>query len=237
MAKAHASWTVLPHALIEKLTDNLWRVEGSLENMPLRRVMTVARRANGGLVVHNAIALGDAEMAELDAWGEVAAILVPNGFHRLDAPTWKARYPNARVYAPAGARKKVEEVVRVDGTYEDFDGDDAVSLSMIDGTAGGEGVMKVVSKDGVTLVFNDAVFNMPHLTGTQGFVMRHVTQSSGGPRVTRVARFFLVKDKTAFRAALGALANTPSLVRVIVSHHEMIVSNPREAILAAAQTL
>jgi hypothetical protein len=237
MAKAHASWTILPHGPIEKLSENLWRVEGALANMPLRRVMTLARRTDGGLVVHNAIALGDAEIAEIDAWGEVTAILVPNGYHRLDAPSFEERYPNARVYAPSGARKKVEEVVPVDGTYADFPSDAAVSLSEIDGTAGGEGVMKVASKDGVTLVFNDAIFNMPHLNGAQGFVMRHITQSSGGPRVTRVARFFLVKDKAAFRAALAALADTPDLVRVIVSHHEMITSQPREALLAAAQTL
>lgn len=237
MAKAHTSWTVLPHDPIEKLGENLWRVEGSLEGMPLERVMTVVKRADGGLVVHNAIALDEPSMAELDAWGEVTAILVPNGYHRLDAPSFQQRYPNAKVYAPAGARKKVEEVVRVDGTYEDFASDESVSLSTLDGTASGEGVMKVVSNDGVTLVFNDAIFNMPHLSGAQGFMLRHVTQSTGGPRVSRVGRFFLVKDKAAFRAGLAALADTPGLVRVIVSHHLMITEEPRRAILAAAETV
>ena len=237
MAKAHASWTVLPHAPIEKLAENLWRVEGSLDNMPLKRVMTVAKRADGGLVVHNAIALDDASMAELDAWGEVAAIVVPNGYHRLDAPSFALRYPDAQIFAPAGVRKKVEEVVTVHGTYEDFVPDDAVSLIPLDGTAGGEGVMTVVSEDGVTLVFNDAIFNMPHLTGMQGFMLKHVTKSTGGPRVSRVGRLFLVKDRPAFRAALAALADTPDLVRVIVSHHEMISSHPREALLQAAQTI
>ena len=80
MVKAYETWKVLPHLPIEHLADNLWRVQGGLEGMPLKRVMTVVRRQDGGLVIHNAIALDDASMAELDAWGPVTALLVPNGF-------------------------------------------------------------------------------------------------------------------------------------------------------------
>lgn len=237
MAKAHTTWKVLPHRPIEELAENLWRVEGDLEGMPLQRVMTVAKRADGGLVVHNAVALDAPSMERIDAWGKVRAIVVPNGFHRLDAPPFKERYPEARVYCPAGARKKVEEVVAVDGTYEDYPGDDAVSFATLDGTARQEGVMIVRSAGGTTLVINDVIFNMDHLGGFHGFVFKHITKSTGGPRVTRIGKFFLVKDAVAFRAHLERLAATPGLARLIVSHGAMVEEDPAAAIRTALATL
>jgi hypothetical protein len=239
MAKAHETWKVLPHRPIEHLTDNLWRVEGRLENMALKRVMTVARRVDGGLVVHNAIALDDAAMAELDAWGPVTALLVPNGYHRLDARVFKQRYPAARVYCPRGATRKVAEVVPVDGSYADFPADATIELHTLAGVKEQEGVMLVRSADGATLVFNDAIFNMPHGRGFAGWIFRHVTQSTGGPRVSRLFRLGILKDKSAFRADLERLADTPELRRMIVSHHHMVEGIPdaAAAIRQAAATL
>jgi hypothetical protein len=96
MAKAHTQWTVLPHGGIERLSARLWRLQGTLPTMSMARVMTIARRSDGGLVVHNAIAVEDAVMAEIEAWGPIAAIVVPNGYHRLDAKVFHDRYPAAR---------------------------------------------------------------------------------------------------------------------------------------------
>jgi hypothetical protein len=126
MPKAFAEWTVLPHGRIEKLAENLWWIQGSLPGMSLKRVMVVVRRNDGRLVVHNGIALEESAMKEIDAWGSVTDLVVPNAGHRLDAPAYKQRYPSARVYAPKGARAKVSEVIGVDGTYEDFENDSTV---------------------------------------------------------------------------------------------------------------
>ena len=236
MAKANATWTVLAHGPLEKLDDGLWRIEGSLPGMALKRVMTIARLADGALVIHNAIALDDAGMRALDALGKVAFIVVPNGYHRLDAPSFAKRYPDARVLAPRGARAKVEEVVTVNGDYGDLPADQHVRLEHLDGVRNGEGVMRVESDDGVTLVFNDLVFNMPHMPGFSGFVMR-VLGSSGGPRVTRIARMLLIKEKAAVRAHLERLAATPRLKRIVVSHHQVIVDAPSATLARVAATI
>ena len=222
MAKAHATWTVLEHGPIEKLSERVWRVEGSLPNMPLRRVMTVVKRSDGWLVVHNAIPLGEAEMAQIDAWGPVRVIVVPNGYHRLDARVFRDRYPHARVICPPGARAKAAEVVRVSGTYDEEVADSVVRFETLAGTKGSEGAMIVTEPTGTTLVLNDIVFNMPHAAGFSGFVLKHVTQSSGGPKVSRVGRWFLARDKGALRAHLEKLAGLPALRRVVVSHHQVI---------------
>ena len=237
MAKAHDSWKVLPHRPIEVVADNLWRVEGKLENMPLKRVMTIARRSDGQLVVHNAVALDEESMAKIEAWGPVAWLVVPNGFHRLDARIFKDRYPQARVLCPAGATKKVAEVVAVDGNYADFPVDPAVAFETLDGVGEQEGVMIVRSPDGVTLVFNDAVFNMPDVKGFTGWILRNITQSTGGPRISRIVKLFVVKDRRRFREHLLRLADTPALRRMIVSHDRMVRDDAAAALRAAAATI
>jgi hypothetical protein len=222
MAKAHTSWRVLPHGPIEKLSERVWRIEGQLPNMPMKRVMTIAKRSDGGLVVHNAIALGEPEMAEIAAWGPVAVIAVPNGYHRLDARVFHDRFPAARVVCPPGARAKVAQVVAVSGTYGEEPADGAVSFEVLEGTKGGEGAMIVRDAGGTTLVLNDLVFNMPHVRGFTGFVLRSVTGSTGGPKISRIARWFIARDKPALKTHLEKLAGLPQLQRAIVSHHQVI---------------
>lgn len=237
MAKAaNEIWTVLAHGPMEQLEDGLWRVEGSLPKMPLKRVMTVARLASGDLLIHNPIAVDPSTMAAIDAVGRVAFIVVPNGWHRLDVPAFCARYPTARVLAPRGSLKKVADVAPSAGDLTTLPPDPNVSLDVVDGTNGLEAVMTVKASGGVSAVLADAVFNMPHLRGLHGFVLRNVTGSSGGPRVSRVARLFLIKDKAAFAAHLERLA-TPDLRRVIVAHHETIADDPAGALRRVAASV
>ncbi|MEO8796699.1 MAG: hypothetical protein ABI551_02340, partial [Polyangiaceae bacterium] len=230
-----STWTVLPHGPIRQLAENLWHVSGNLSFGTLKRAMTVAKRADGKLVVHSAIAMNEAEMKSLEALGELSYLVVPNAIHRLDAAKYKARYPHLKVYAPRGSRKKVEEVVAVDGTYEDFPADDAVALDRIRGVGGAEGVMRAHSNDGVSLVFCDAVFNMDKKEDLFGWLFTTLLGSAPGPRVSRLAKLALVKDKKLLRAELERLAETPDLERVIVSH-EKIASGPdaKRTLLQAA---
>jgi hypothetical protein len=227
MAKLSDAWKVLSHGPLEKLTERVWRVEGALPGMSLRRVMTVARRADERLVIHSAIALGEAEMKEIENWGPPSFLLVPNAAHRLDAPAYKNRYPGMKVLVPRGSRQKIEAVVSVDGTYEDFPPDSHVELHRLPGVADAEGVMLVRSSDGVTVVLNDAVFNMDPKKDLLGYVITSLLGSAPGPRVSRLAKLMFVKDKPALRAELERLAALPDLARLIVSHEK--VANGKEA--------
>ena len=180
--------------------------------------MTVARMRDGGLAVHNAIALEPELMAELDAFGKVRVLAVPSGFHRLDAKVFKQRYPEAKVVCPARARKKVEQVVPVDATYADAPGDEDVRFVHLAGTRDGEGAMVVRSGDAATVVVNDVIGNLPRLGGFFGFFF----SPTGVASVPRYARWLMIKDKARMLAELEQLAATPGLRRVIVSHGAVI---------------
>lgn len=237
MAKIHETWKVLPHEPIEKITENLWRVQGSLENMPLNRVMTIAKRSDGTLAIHNAMALEPELMTQIENWGSIKYLLVPNSYHRLDAKIFQHRYPQAQLLCPKGSKKEVSKVVLVHGTYEDFPSDSWVSLQTLEGVGEKEGVMIVSSADGITLVFNDVLFNMPHVKGFSGFVLRHITQSTGGPRINGVARLFIVKDKLALQKHLLHLAEIAGLRRIIVSHHLMVSNQAKEVLQTVSKSL
>jgi hypothetical protein len=232
MAKAFEKWTVLPHSKIEKLEENLWRVEGTLPSGGPPRVMTVAKLADGRLVLHSAIALDDAEMKDLEAFGTPAFLVVPNAGHRLDATAYKQRYPGMTVVAPAVSKAKVEQVIKVDDTEGHF-GDDSVRYEPIEGTV--EGALVVRSKSGTTLVLNDTIMNMApgSIKGFGGVVSGVLGFFGAEPKVTPLAKMMVYKDKKAARAHLEKLAGTPELTRVIVSHGNMITADPGGAIRRA----
>ena len=238
MAKVQTDWNVRWHGPIQHLADNLWWVDGALPNMSLKRTMVIVRLADGRLVIHNAIALAAEAMQALERWGVPAFLIVPNGSHRLDAPAYKHRYPALRVFCPSGARKKVEEVVAVDGTYEDFPSDGTVRFETLHGVAESEGAMIVHSPDGESVVLNDAMFNMDTKRDPLGFLITTVFGSAPGPRVSRLAKWAFIKDKQALREDFARYADLPDLVRVIVAH-EKVASGPsaRQALQSAMQYL
>jgi hypothetical protein len=237
VAAAHTSWTVLRHGPIVELAENLWRVEGAIPGFALvDRAMTVVRLGDGRLVIHNAIALDAPSMGRLEAWGRPAVMIVPNGWHRLDARAYRDRYPDLRVACPSGARKRVSEVVDVDCGYEDLAlGDDAVTVRYLDGVAPAEGVLEIRSDDGVTVVFNDLINSLPKLRGLFG-AFYGLIAGTGRPGHHRMVSRWLVRDRRAFRRELEALADRGPR-RVLVSHGAVIDAHAAEVLRAVAARL
>lgn len=220
-ARVSDAWNVLEHGPIERINERLWRVDGAIPGMTLRRVMSVVRRDSGGLVIHSAIALRPAELAELEAWGQPEVLLVPGAYHRLDAPAYKRRYPGLRVYAPSASLGKVRQVVAVDGAYEDYPPDPVLQLRSAPGTSGREGILFVRASDGLSVVFNDVVMNMDRKRDPLGFLFTTLLGSAPGPRVSRLSKLTLVTDRRALRAELERIAALPDLANLLVSHEKV----------------
>lgn len=234
MPKPFETWTVLPHKPIQKLEDNLWLVEGKLDQ--IKRVMVVVKLDGGKLLIWNGIALEEPEMKELEAWGTPAYLVVPNGLHRMDARIYKQRYPGLTVIAPPAAKKKIEQIVAVDRTDGEV-GDARVKMTFPACAVGKEALLEVKhAGGGTTIVINDLVMNMRHGPGFGGFMFKLMGFTADTPNVPFPTRFLLIKDKPGLKTLLQQLAATPELKRVIVSHGEVLESGAADGLRQAVQT-
>jgi hypothetical protein len=230
-------WTVPEHGALERLEHNLWSVAGSLPRMPLRRRMSVVRLADARLVIWSCMPLAQPAMRELEAWGTPAFVVVPGAHHRLDVGAYKARFPQAKLLCASEITPRVAEVAAVDGSLDALPADATLRCERVPGTQAGECALRVRGEHGRwSVVLNDVVFNHPHVTSLAGLVLRAIG-STGGPRITRVARTMIVSDRAALRAYLLELAELPGLARVVVSHVDVIDREPARVLRQIAQTL
>jgi hypothetical protein len=231
-------WKVLPHGPLTAVDDNLWTVTGTI-HLPVgdfERRMTIARLRDGGLVVYNAIALAEDEMARLDAFGRMAWLVVPGDDHRLDARIWLQRYPTTNVAAPAGAREKALEVVPVESTAPDF-GDPDVQWITVPGTREHEAALAVRGARGTTLILNDLVANIRHEHGFGGWLLRLMGFAGDEPNIPGVRRLTMVKDSTALADQLLAWSEIADLHCILVSHGDPIVDDPRGELRRLSESL
>jgi hypothetical protein len=238
MAKPFREWTVLPHGKLTRLDDNLLTVTGFLP-MPmgeLERRMTIVRISGGRLVVYSAIALDEPTMAELERFGTPAFLVVPNGGHRMDAKIWKARYPDATVVAPGGARDKVERVVHVDTTTVDF-GDPVVRFVTVLGTAGREAALVAETDGGTSLIVGDLIFNLPDRPGLEGWLFKKMRMTAPEPHIPPIVRMLTVQDREVLKTQLERWAALPHLKRILVSHGNIVTSDPAAVLRRLAADL
>jgi hypothetical protein len=229
-------WPSYDNGPLERISQHHWHLLGFLPRNGLGRTLDVFRLADGRLVVHNPICLDEAGMAELEALGPVAFLVVPSGLHRTDIAAWKARYPDAQVLCPPGCRTGVAKVVPVDGDYSLLPEDPYLRVELLDGTGDKEGVFIASGEGGVSLVVADALFNLPHSGGCAGLLVR-MLGSSGGPRVTPLAKRTLVADRAHFAAHLRRLADLPRLARVLPAHREPIDQDVAAVLRAVADAV
>jgi hypothetical protein len=226
-------WIVNPHDAIEKLESDLWSVQGELGGAArIRRRMFISRFADGRVAFFNAVPLRDEAMREVEAFGEPAFLCVPAAYHLLDVVPFKARYPRLRVLANPGVRERLAKRLAVDGGTEELPRDGQVQVHALRGTRG-----EVAVSAGGTLCFaGDTLMNLRHFGGIGGALFR-LLGSTGGPRVTRIAKLFVVSDRKALREHLRELASTPGLTRIVPCHGRAIDQAPADVLRAVADAL
>lgn len=230
------AWRAATHDRLSALADGLWVVDATLSSLPIGRRMTIAR-TGGGLAVHSAVACDDETMAEIDRLGPVHTIIVPSGYHRLDAPAYKARYPEARVVAMPASQARAGAKVAIDGDYGLLPADPAFTSEPLAGLPAEAVFLHRGADGGETLVFNDGFMNLPdRIPGWRGFLVKAIG-STGGPKVTRTARFALVKDRRAYADHLRRLAARPALARIVPGHGAVIREGAAAALVRAADGL
>jgi hypothetical protein len=239
MTKPFKEWTVLPHGKLNPLDGRMLTVTGMLHMPPMGEVsrrMTVVRLSDRRLVIYSAIALHEAEMDAIESFGTPAYLIVPNALHRLDAKPWKDRYPALRVIAPSGAKAKVEEVVRVDGTVVDFH-DPSVQFVAVPGTGEREAALLVDTAAGITLVMNDLIFDLANRHGLSGWFFKIIGMTGDEPHIPFPVKAKQVTDEPVLRAQLERWSRLPRLRRIIIAHGDLIENDPAGVLARIAGNL
>jgi Domain of unknown function (DUF4336) len=104
--------------LLREFGPGLWAVDGPIVSFfgfayPTR--MALIKLGDGRLFVWSPIALSPELKRAVDALGPVQFLVSPNRRHHLFLGEWKSAYPQARLYASPGLRKKRKDLA--------FDGD------------------------------------------------------------------------------------------------------------------
>jgi hypothetical protein len=235
-AMPHA-WTPARHRPLRLVADGLWEIDAEMSGPPFQRRMTLIRLASGELVVHSAVACDAATMAQIDGIGPVGYIVVPNPYHRMDAPAFAARYPAARVVTPQAAARRVRKVVRVDGGLDLLPADPALRWEPLDGVLAEAVLIHTDAQGALTLVFNDVFFNIVERPpGMKGMLLSAVG-SFGAARATPIAKLFIIQDRRAFLAHLQRLAALPGLARIVPGHGAIIDVGAAAAVASVAASL
>ena len=211
MTQPFQQWTVLPHGKLVQIEENILTVVGEIHMplMDLPRRMAVVRLADARLVVFSAIALDEDEMSALEAYGRPAYLIVPSDKHRLDAKTWKDRYPAIRV----------------------------VQFVTVPGTRGREAALVVRTPNGTTLVLNDVVGNIRNAAGFGGWLLHLAGFAGTQAQVPKVVKMAVIEDTNALRTQMLQWAEIESLKRIVVSHGSPIEDNPRQVLRELAGSL
>ncbi len=224
MPKSPRPWTVLPHGPVEKLDDNLWTVTGDLPRIRVKgiRRMSIVRRSDGALLFFHAIPLDDATLAEVTAWGKPEILVIPHDQHALDARAFAERL-GLRVFGPKLNEKKLRAKVDLAGTLDQVPADPCVAFESLEGAKTGEPVGIVRSGERVSLLFADAIQNIPKETLPLAF---RLLGMGGGPKVTPPFKLLFASDTKALRAHLERLVDLPGLTRMVPCHGTIVRSDP-----------
>lgn len=212
-------------ALLREFGPGLWVAEGPVVpfvagfSYPTR--MAVIRLADGGLFIWSPIGLSPGLQAEVEALGVVRHLVSPNLLHHLFLGQWQQAYPEARLYASPGLRRRRKDLA--------FDAELATLSPLpwageIDQVAmRGSIVMTEIvffHHASRTAIFADLIENFAPgwFTGWRGVLARLdgiVMPHPGAPREWRFSFF----GRQAARAALNGILAWP-IERVLIAHGE-----------------
>ena len=191
--------------------------------------MTVIRLPEGGLWVHSPVKLEAAARQAVDALGPVRFLVAPNVMHHLFVGDWAAAYPEARVVAPAGLRRK-RPGLRLDAELTDTP---APGYAEVFSQQLMRGVPKLdeyvfLHRPSRTLLVTDLAF---HIRQSPSWLTRTYIKLFGayGKLAPTLLIKTMVKDRAALRASLDTVLGW-DFERVVVCHGEVLERGGREAL-------
>ncbi len=104
-----------PLNLLKAVAHDIWIADGpeikfsylGLQ-LPFPTRMTVVRLPDGAIWIHSPTEADDALVDSVRALGPVRFLIAPNTLHYWWIPDWKARFPDAEVYATPGLKRSAK---------------------------------------------------------------------------------------------------------------------------------
>ncbi len=191
--------------------------------------MTVIRLPGGGLWIHSPVRLEAAARAAVEALGAVRYLVAPNLMHHLHLRDWAAAYPDARVVALSGLRRKQPEL-RIDvelGDTPDAGYGQVIKQHHVHGIPRVEEFV-FLHRPSRTLLVTDLAF---HIRESPSWLTRTYLRLSGtyGKLAPTMLLKSLMKDRAALRASLDVVLSL-DFERVVVCHGEVLERGGREAL-------
>lgn len=207
----------------------------------LANALTVSLGDGEGLAVVSPPCGANAEaaMADVARLGDVKALVASNGFHHLGLPAWRARFPAARVYAPASAIPRLRgkghapllplsELAAQCGAHVQFV--DMPHFRI------GEVLVKVHAPSGRYWYLTDTMTNMAQLP-THWLMSRifRVTKSAPGFRFNHFVGMVMMKDRNAVKRYLREQAEAMPPDCLLFAHGAPVREHAQAQLLAALQ--
>ncbi len=192
--------------------------------------MTLLTLADGGLLMHSPIPVDAALRREIDAIGEVRAIVAPSTFHHLFVADAQRAYPDVPTYAVAGLAKK-----RRDLHFQPLV--DNIWAEEIDRVTVGNRVMReivMLHRASRTLIAVDLVENFRDETPGTDRVLRAWIKLFGmwnKPRPAPELRL-LTFDRASARVAVEQILSW-DFDRMVIAHGELFESGAKDALREA----
>lgn len=139
---------------------------------------------------------------DLSTYGPVRALVASNAFHFLGLPEWKARFPDARVFAPAQSIARVERKLKLHGIEPLADAANLVgdTLQLVDLPyyRTGEALVRIDTGRGRVWYLTDLILNLRELPANAVVkILFRLSGSAPGLKFNNVAGLFMIRNRAA----------------------------------------
>ena len=164
---------------------------------------------------------------DLSHYGAVRALVAPNAFHHLGLPQWKARFPDAVVFAPAQSIARVEKRSKLHGVcpLAEATSISGPRLKLVDMPhyKTGEVLVQIDTDRGLVWYVTDIIMNLPVLPSHPlARVLFKFSRSAPGLRFNNIAPLFMVSDKGALRDWVADEFQKAPPKWLIVAHGDIV---------------
>jgi hypothetical protein len=227
--------------MLQPFAEEIWLADGPETDVagfryPTR--MAIIRLSGSRLFVWSPVALSQELRAAVDALGAVRYLIAPNMLHHLFIDQWQRAYPDAKLHAPPGLRRRRKDLM-IDADLGDApDREWAGELDQVP-VRGNAIATEIVffHPRSRTILLCDLIqhFDRDRFSGWRALVARLDLMTGAEPQVPRKFRLAFL-DRGAARASIARILVWPA-DRVVIAHGDPVRSGGRAFVARAFRWL